>query len=189
MKIALQYAFLLVQFIFASLFFFLCLAFVSGAPFVPSKKGAKEAMIRLAHIKTGTRVYDLGSGDGRLLFLAAKQGAIASGFEINPYLVLLTRLRALFDHYRGSVSVSWTNLWKARISDGDVVFIYLLPWRMEELATKLTKELKTGTLVISNSFIFPNWKIIDKDEINHIYAFRIPQKYPDVRSHSTPEVE
>ena len=106
--------------------------------------------------------------------MAAKQGAIATGFEINPYLVLLTRLRAYFGQYRGSVRVSWTNLWKAPISDADVVFVYLLPWRMDELAAKLTREVKSGTLIISNSFIFPNWKIVDKDETNHIYAFRIP---------------
>lgn len=169
--------YIIVQLIFASLFFFLCLAFVSGAPFVPSKQSASEAMIRLAKIKAGTRVYDLGSGDGRLLFLSAKQGALATGFEINPYLVLLTRLRALFGHYRGSVSVFWANLWKTPISDAGVVFVYLLPWRMEELAAKLTREVKPGTLIISNSFIFPNWKIVDKDETNHVYAFHIP-KFP-----------
>lgn len=166
---------LIAQLIFASLFFFLCIAFVSGAPFVPSKKSASEAMIRFAKIKAGTRVYDLGSGDGRLLLISAKQGARAVGFEINPYLVLLTRTRAFFSHYRGSVRVFWTNLWKAPISDADVVFVYLLPWRMEELATKLSKEVKPGTLIISNSFIFPKWKIVDKDEDNHIYAFRIPK--------------
>lgn len=165
-----------VQLIFASLFFFLCIAFVSGAPFVPSKKGATNAMIRLAKIKAGTRVYDLGSGDGRLLLLSAKQGAIATGFEINPYLVLLTRLRAYFGQYRGSVRVFWTSLWKAPVSDADVVFVYLLPWRMEELAAKLIREVKPGTLIVSNSFIFPNWKIVDNDETNHVYAFRIPQK-------------
>lgn len=167
---------LIVQLIFASLFFFLCIAFVSGAPFVPSKKSASEAMIHLAKIKTGTRVYDLGSGDGRLLFLSAKQGAQAVGFEINPYLVLLTRIKAFFGHYGGSVRVSWTNLWQAPISDADVVFVYLLPWRMQELAAKLTREVEPGTLIISNSFIFPNWKIVDKDEDNHIYAFRISKK-------------
>ncbi len=163
-----------IQLLFASLFFFLCLAFVSGAPYVPSNKRAAEAMIRLSKLKKDTRVIDLGSGDGRLLLLAAKQGALAQGFEINPYLVLLTRLRALFGHYKGSVKVSWGNLWNAPISDADVVFVYLLPWRMEELAAKLTKELKTGTLVISNSFIFPNWKIHASDTEAHVYAFKLP---------------
>ena len=159
---------------FAIIIFFLVLAFVTGAPFVPSKTQASDAMIRLAKLKKGTRVYDLGSGDGRLLFLAAKQGALATGFEINPYLVLFTAIKAFLGHYRGSVRVSWRNLWKAPISNADVVFVYLLPWRMEELARKLKKELKPGTLVISNSFIFPQWKVIAKDETNHIYAFKIP---------------
>ncbi|MEK7576996.1 MAG: SAM-dependent methyltransferase [Patescibacteria group bacterium] len=166
--------FIMVQLLFASLFLFLCIAFATGAPFVPSNKGASEAMIRLAKIKKGTRIVDLGSGDGRLLILAAKQGALAQGFEINPYLVLLTRVRALFGHYKGSMKVSWGNLWKASISDADVVFVYLLPWRMEELAAKLKSELRSGTLVISNSFIFPDWKIHESDTKAHIYAFKLP---------------
>ncbi|MDP1722677.1 MAG: hypothetical protein Q8L37_05700 [Candidatus Gottesmanbacteria bacterium] len=158
---------------FALLIFFLTLAFATGAPFVRSNKKAVDAMIRLARLKPGMKVYDLGSGDGTLLFRAADLGAIAVGLEINPFLVLWTNIKILLSLDRNRVTVRWQNFWRTDIHDADVVFVYLLPWRMEKLATKLENELKPGSLVISNSFIFPNWKILRSDESSHIYVFKI----------------
>ncbi len=121
-------------------------------------------MIRLAKLKKGMKIYDLGSGDGRLLVLAEKVGCKAIGFEINPFLVILSRIRHLH--------VEWKNFWKTNLSDADVVFVYLLPWRMEKLAAFLTKQLRPGALIVSNSFIFPDWKILRSDHPNHVYVFR-----------------
>lgn len=165
--------FLILQLLIAGFFLFLCLSFVTGGPFVPSSKRAVEAMIRLAELSPGQTVIDVGSGDGRVLFAAATSGANAIGLEINPYLVWYTRLRALLGQYRGRITVLWKNLWKADMSQADVVFVYLIPWRMEDLAEKLEDELKPGALVVSNSFIFPGWKIVREDRGNHIYVFRI----------------
>lgn len=158
-------AFLLLNLLFAIFLFFLTIAFVTGAPFVPSTKNTAASMIRLAKLKKGMKIYDLGSGDGRLLVLAAKKGCTAVGFEINPFLVILSRLRWL--------RVEWKNFWHADISDADVVFVYLLPWRMDKLAKFLKKQLKPEALVVSNSFIFPNWKILRSDAANHVYVFRV----------------
>ncbi len=165
--------FLILQLLIAGFFLFLCLAFVTGGPFVPSSKHAVRAMVKLARIKPGQAVIDVGSGDGRLLFEAADQGATATGIEINPDLVLLTRLRAMQGPYRGKVRVLWKNLWKADVRHADVVFVYLIPWRMEKLAEKLEDELKPGALVISNSFIFPGWKVVRQDPQHHVYAFQM----------------
>ncbi len=128
-------------------------------------------MIELAHIIKGARVIDLGSGDGKLLFLASQHGAIATGYEINPFLVLFTNIKAFF--YSHHIRAIWKNFWKADISDADIVFVYLLPWRMEKLAAKLKKECKPGTMIVSNSFIFPNWKILREDKKHHVYVFRV----------------
>jgi len=168
--------FLILQLLSAGFILYLCVAFITGAPFVPSSKHAVASMIALAKLHPKMTVIDLGSGDGRLLFEAAKQGALTQGIEINPYFVLFTRVKAFFSPYRGKITVLWKNLWKADFHQVDVIFVYLLPWRMEELAAKLQRELKPGTLVVSNSFIFPRWKIERKDASAHIYVFRIPQK-------------
>lgn len=173
METLLVIVFIIIQLLFAGFFLFLCLAFVTGGPFVPSNKRSVAAMVKLARIKTGTTVYDVGSGDGRVLFEAARQGAKTVGIEINPYLVQYTRLAAFLGAYRGRITVLWQNLWNADLSEANVVFVYLIPWKMDVLANKLKKELKPGSLVISNSFIFPGWKILRQDKANHVYAFRI----------------
>lgn len=173
--------FLILQLGFAILIFYLCIAFVTGAPFVPSTNPTARAMIRLARIKPGMKVYDLGSGDGRLLFLAAEKSATAIGLEINPLLVLYTILRTFIEgSHTSMVQPRWKNFWKTNLGDADVVFVYLLPWRMERLAAKLKKECKKGTTIVSNSFIFPNWKILRQDRKNHVYVFKIEGSHTSI---------
>lgn len=165
--------FLTIQLGFFFFLFYLCLAFVTGAPYVPSVSPTATAMIRLARISPGTTVYDLGSGDGRLLLLAAGRGARAVGFEINPFLVFWSIIRGFFSPRRELVKTIWKNFWHADLSGADVVFVYLLPWRMKALEKKLRKELKPGALVVSNSFIFPDWNILREDAKTHVYVFRV----------------
>jgi SAM-dependent methyltransferase len=165
--------FIILNLLFALLIFFLTLAFITGAPFVPSTGKVTAKMIEFGGIKPGMKVYDLGSGDGRLLFAAARLGATAVGFEINPFLVFLTRIRILLSPYRKSVKVCWKNFWTADICDADVIFVYLIPLRMSHLARKLRESLRSGTAVISNSFIFPDWEVEKKDAGLHVFAFRM----------------
>ena len=165
----LPYLFLGFHLLLALLIFFLVLAFLTGAPYVPSTNPVARSMIQLAHIKKGMTVYDLGSGDGKLLLLAASRGARAVGIEINPFLVLLSKLRSIGKN----ISVRWGSFWNAKLDKADIVFVYLLPWRMEKLANLLKRRCKPGTLIVSNSFVFPNWKILRQDTSNHVYVFRI----------------
>lgn len=165
--------FLILQLGFVVYLLYFVIAFLIGGPFVPSDNKTAHAMVTLAGIKKGMTVYDLGSGDGRLLFLAAKKGATAVGYELNPVLAFYTKVRALFSPYRKNIIVHCKNFWNADISDADVIFVYLLPWHMEHLAAKLKKEARKGTYVVSNSFIFPDWKILHEDHANHVYVFRI----------------
>ena len=169
----LEIIFILVNLLFGILIFYLLIAFLTGAPFVPSTAPVSRAMLDLAHIRKGMRVYDLGSGDGRLLFLAANRGAIAVGIEINPYLVCFTNIRALLSGYHKQVRARWGSFWNTPISDADVVFIYLLPWRMEKLERIFTKQLKKGALVVSNSFMFPHLTKIREDKTQHVFVYKI----------------
>lgn len=165
------YLFLILNLLFAVLMFYLMLAFLTGAPFVPSNYPARHAMLRLAKIRPGMTVIDLGSGSGTLLFLAASAGATAIGYEINPFLVLWTRIRARFHPYGRLVRVYWRDFWKVDTSPADVIFVYLLPWRMARLQQKLDRELHGSAIIISNSFVFPDWKQVNSDEPAHVYAF------------------
>ncbi len=165
--------FLLLNISFALLIFFLTIAFVTGAPFVRSNKQAVDAMIRLARIKSGTKVYDLGSGDATLLFRAAALGATAVGLEINPFLVLWSRLKIFLSPSRKHITVRWQNFWRADLADANVIFVYLLPWRMESLENILKMHCKPGTRIVSNSFIFPSLKRLQKDRKSHVFSFEI----------------
>src|SRR3990167_5041232 len=82
-------------------------------PYVATKRDKIETIIKLATIKKNETVVDLGSGDGRLLFAAAEKGAYAVGYEINPFLIVLTRLRAGLKGLSSKIMVHQRNLWKA----------------------------------------------------------------------------
>lgn len=165
--------FLFLNLSFALLIIFLTLAFVTGAPFVRSTKKATDAMIRLAQIKRGEKVYDLGSGDGTLLFRTAALGATAIGLEINPFLVLWTKLGIIASGKQKIIFALWRNFWMTDFSDADIVFVYLLPWRMETLEKLLKTQCKPGTRIVSNSFIFPTLKPTGHDSEAHVYSFTV----------------
>lgn len=166
--------FLFSQLIIALFFFFLCVALFTGAPFVPSQKNASQKMVAMANISPSDIVYDLGSGDGRLLFMAAqRKPQKIIGLEINILLVIVTNIRLLLSPYRSLIQCKWRNFWSVDISDANVVFVYLLPWKMEALSKKLKKELKPGSRIISNSFLFPDLKMVDHNKETQIYEFVI----------------
>jgi len=168
----LQIVFIIIQLGFVVYLAYFCFAFLSGAPFVPSTSPVAEKMVELARLKKGQTIYDLGSGDGRILKLAATHGARAIGLEINPWLVLYTTLRYGFGRYPGTVRTHWRNFWRQNYRDADVIFVYLLPWHMNKLADKLKQELKPGAIVVTNSFIIPGWKQIRQDAAQHVYVYK-----------------
>jgi hypothetical protein len=165
--------FLLFHLLFAVLISFLVMSFFTGAPYVPSSKKVTQKMVEFARVRRHSTIIDLGSGDGRLLFASAIRGARARGYEINPFLVLLTWVKKILFYPGQRVSVVWGNFWKADLTDTDAVFIYLIPSKMDRLATKLKTELRPGSIVVSNSFIFPDWQIYRQDKELHVYAFKI----------------
>ncbi len=170
----LEYIFLILQLLFAVYLIYYIVAFLSGAPFVPSSNATAKSMIALSQLKKGMIAYDLGSGDGKLLWPISQTGAKAIGVEINPLLVLYGNVRKFLHPNRTLISIRWRSFWSMTFSDADVLFIYLLPLRMERLEKKLAHECKKGTLVVSNSFLFPHWKIVRQDDANHVYVYKIP---------------
>lgn len=128
-----------------------------GAPFVPSKKENISAMITLARVAPGERVLDLGSGNGAIVFAAARAGAHATGVEINPLLVWYARFRARRNHLDGRTTFVRADLKSYPLADADIIFLYLLPKTMAAISDKLTREAKPGTRIISNRFSLPGW--------------------------------
>lgn len=121
----------------------------AGAPFVPTPKKTLKRMIELSAIKPGETVFDLGCGDGRLVFAAAARGANAVGYEYSIPTYMLAKLRSLF-HRRSSIK--FANFWTIDFRSADVIFCYLLTDTMQTFRTKIWPQLKPGCRVVSHSF-------------------------------------
>ncbi len=126
-------------------------AMIKGAPFVPTPMAQVRRMLKEAQLKKGMVLYDLGSGDGRLVHVASKEYQVkAIGYEFSPLVWAWSKCLALF--WRSGASLRFGNFWKKDLSDADVIVCYLLPHSMQEVRRKLLSQLKPGTLIISHGF-------------------------------------
>lgn len=142
--------------------YFLARPILFGAVYYPTKWDCVEAMVRIARVRPGERMADVGSGDGRILIAFAKAGAEAHGFEINPYLVWRSRRAIRRARLEGKAFVHWRSFWRVDLAPFDVVVVYGIPYIMASLARKFVRELAPGSRVISNVFAFPRWRPIEK---------------------------
>ena len=138
--------------------------------------------MKLAQLKSQDTVIDLGSGDGRLLFASAQKGVRAIGYEVNPFLILLTRFKAFLTHSRseakplpgkhsGSVNVKRQNLWKANLKVADVIFVYGRKKTMQKFEDFVYKNAKRGARIMVNTNPFPNKKPLKSE--NGIFLYQV----------------
>jgi SAM-dependent methyltransferase len=127
--------------------------------YVPTPDAVVEAMLQLAGVTAKDVVYDLGSGDGRIVIAAAKKyGARGVGIEIDPTLIAKATENAKAAGVSNRVQFVAGNLFTADISEATVVTLYLLQSLNERLRPKLVRELKPGTRVVSHVFnMGPEW--------------------------------
>jgi SAM-dependent methyltransferase len=140
-------------------------------------------IIRPGELHRGELHYDLGSGDGRVVIMAAQKfGARSVGFEINPKLIEQSRAEILRFGLQDLASIVHQDLMTADFSKPDLVTVYLLPASNGKLAPLLEKQMRPGTRVISHDFAFPGWKAektitldvaVDIDGLMHtVYLYR-----------------
>lgn len=164
---------MIVYFILGIILLLIFLAWISsflfGAPFQPSSNRALRNIVKLADIKRGQKVADLGSGDGKIIIEFAKRGAEAHGFEINPLLVLISRMRIKRLGLQGKAFVHQKNFFRQDFSKFDIVVLFQFIHFLPGLEKKLREELKEGAKVISNTWKFPDWK--PKRKLGHVYLY------------------
>ncbi len=135
------------------LLFLLSMVWPPDSPWAPwwrtSKKTAR-IMCKMAKVKKGDVIYDLGSGEGTALLVAAKEfGARGIGVEIDPIRYFFSLLVLKINGLSEKVIIKRGNLFDANISEATVVFVYLVPRTLKRLIPKFKKELKRGTRVVS----------------------------------------
>jgi len=150
-----------------------------NAPYVTTPEDVVSALLKLADVKKGDIVYDLGCGDGRIVIAAAKEyGTHGVGVDINPERIKEARANAKRAGVEALVKFEVNDLFDTDIHEATVVALYLLPEINLRLRPKLLKDLKPGARVVSHSFHMGDWKP-EREEIvdgSHIYRWTIPAR-------------
>lgn len=146
---------------------------ILAAPWFPTWSRDIVRFLKMAEIKPGEKFYDLGCGDGKLVFAAAGAGANAVGYEISllPYLIALSR-----SFYVKNTKILFKNFWNQNISDADVVYIFLTPKFNPKAKEKLERELKKGSRVIAYTWPIEGWTPVQEDHQKGqppMYLYRI----------------
>src|SRR3954447_2711133 len=147
--------------------------------YVPTPPDVVEEMLKIAEVKKGDVLYDLGSGDGRIAVTAAKRyGIRAVGIDIDPDRIREANENAKKAGVTNLVRFRQEDLFKADFSEATVVTLYLLPDLNVKLRARLWSELKPGTRVVSHQFDMADSKPEKEVELNGrtIYFWTIPPK-------------
>ena len=124
--------------------------------YVPTPKDIVRRMLRLARVRRGETVFDLGAGDGRILIEAVRGfGAKAIGVEVDPERLI--RIKERLTATGTEATVVQGDLLEVDTSSADVVAIYLSSSVNAKLASKLKNELKAGARVVSLDYVLPGW--------------------------------
>jgi amino acid transporter len=138
-------------------------------PYVPTPTEVVDEMLNLAQIRDGDVLFDLGSGDGRIVITAAQRWNVRGvGIEIDPMLVRISRQKAAWAGVDDRTEFIESDLFKSDFSRATVVTLYLLPDLNLRLRPKLFRELRPGTRVISHSFDMAEW-VPDKTALSATY--------------------
>ena len=155
------------------------------APSVPTPPNVVDRMLEAARLKAGETVYDLGSGDGRVLIAAAQKfGAKAVGVEISPDAVAASTKKIKDLKLDDKVRVIEGDLLTVDLSGADVVTLYLLTKSNDLLRPLLEKQLKPGTRVVSHDYAIRGWQPArietvaahKRDHQLYVYEFPLQKK-------------
>src|SRR5215467_5381529 len=126
------------------------------APYYPTPETIVSRMLEMGQLKAGEKMFDLGSGDGRIVIMAAQKfHADATGVEMDKdlYKQSMARIRKL--GLEKTARIINGDLFKQNYSSADMLTVYLLPASNSKVAPMLEKQLKKGTRIVSHDFEFP----------------------------------
>jgi ubiquinone/menaquinone biosynthesis C-methylase UbiE len=159
--------------------FFVPSVLARDVPYVPTPDKVVERMLEIAQVGPNDVVYDLGSGDGRIVIAAArKHGARGVGIDIDPDRVREARDNARSAGVSERVEFREGDLFKANLSEATVVTLYLLSSVNLQLRPKLLSELKPGTRIVSHAFDMGDWKPIRTEKVgtSTVYYWVVPER-------------
>ncbi len=137
---------------------------LQGPFFAPTSHERVEQVIKLAKLKKGMKIADLGSGDGRILIGLVKNhpDVTATGIELDPKYVKLATKNVEKAGLSDRIKIRHASFWEVNLSEFDVITMYCVQRFMGKLEKKLKKEIKKSCRVISVFFQFPTWSPTEK---------------------------
>jgi ribosomal protein L11 methylase PrmA len=154
-------------------------ALAFDVPYVPTTELVVEKMLEMAKVGPKDVVYDLGSGDGRIVITAAKKyGATGLGVDIDPERIKEANENAKAAKVTDKVKFKQGDLFELDLRPATVVTLYLLPDINLKLRPKLLSELKPGTRVVSHNYHMGDWKPEQTVQLDGhtVYFWTIPEK-------------
>ena len=149
-------------------------------PFITTPEEVVERMLRLAGTRPDDVVMDLGSGDGRIVIIAAQKfGARGIGVELDERLVIRSRENARGACVAERVAFEQGDVLAANIARASVITVYLLPELMGKLQARFVDELRPGTRIVSHSFTMAGWAPDRRESV------RIDRRHPGQGDEST----
>jgi precorrin-6B methylase 2 len=145
-----------------------------GAGWQPTPRSTVRRMLEMSGTVPSDVVYDLGSGDGRIVLEAARTyHAKAVGVEADPLRVLISRLAVALLHLKGQVRVVWGNFFDINLGEATVVTLFLSQGANKKLQSKMKAELRPGARVVSYVWTFDEWKPASTDIENNLTLYVI----------------
>ena len=152
-------------------------------PYVPTPQQVVDTMLEVADVKPGDVLYDLGSGDGRIVVTAAQRfGVRGVGIDINPERIQEAEANARQAGVQHLTEFREEDLFKADFSQATVVTMYLLPSINNRLKPQLLN-LKPGTRIVSHAFDIEGWepdRVVEVDG-RTVYLWTVPEDASQVR--------
>ena len=147
---------------------------IIGAGFEPTSSKIVKSMLEMARADGDDVVYDLGSGDGRIVIEAARiHHARSIGIEADPVRYWYSKVRVRILGLQDRVSLIWKNFFQVDLGGATVVTLFLSAKANQKLKLKLLHELKPGTRVVTYYWKFKGWKPVKEDHKKHIYLYII----------------
>ncbi len=145
-----------------------------GAGYDPTPMNKVYKMLDLAQVDENDIVYDLGSGDGRIVLTAARRfGAQAVGIEADPFRFIFSWFIILLSGHKKRIKLEFGNFFKKKIDNATVVTVFLFRPTNNKLRKKFINELKPGTRIVSYIWPFDDWKCEDALPEDKIYLYTI----------------